>query len=163
MLVLRRGNAVGGQPPVILQPRGKGPHARKHVDQRVIVETQLERLRDDHLDECLALLLGLGHDGVGEAGAYPSGTKVNVNWFPRSERAIAASPYVYKGDVKITEHAFNKTTVLKRISANHLLKQIGSFRVGSKDAATRADDCLDTFCYLVLMTRGSNAGARKGI
>ena len=29
--------------------------------------------------------------GVGEAGAYPSGAKVNVNWFPRSERAIAAS------------------------------------------------------------------------
>jgi MFS transporter, ACS family, D-galactonate transporter len=29
--------------------------------------------------------------GFGEAGAYPSGAKVNVNWFPRSERAIAAS------------------------------------------------------------------------
>ena len=29
--------------------------------------------------------------GVGEAGAYPSGAKVNVNWFPRTERAIAAS------------------------------------------------------------------------
>ncbi len=29
--------------------------------------------------------------GVGEAGAYPSGAKINVNWFPRSERAIAAS------------------------------------------------------------------------
>jgi len=29
--------------------------------------------------------------GVGEAGAYPSGAKINVNWFPRRERAIAAS------------------------------------------------------------------------
>jgi MFS family permease len=29
--------------------------------------------------------------GVGEAGAYPCGAKVNVSWFPRSERAIAAS------------------------------------------------------------------------
>jgi MFS family permease len=29
--------------------------------------------------------------GVGEAGAYPSGTKINMAWFPRSERAIAAS------------------------------------------------------------------------
>jgi len=29
--------------------------------------------------------------GVGEAGAYPSGAKVNMNWFPRRERAIAAS------------------------------------------------------------------------
>jgi ACS family D-galactonate transporter-like MFS transporter len=29
--------------------------------------------------------------GFGEAGAYPSGTKINMSWFPRSERAIAAS------------------------------------------------------------------------
>jgi MFS transporter, ACS family, D-galactonate transporter len=29
--------------------------------------------------------------GVGEAGAYPSGAKINMDWFPRSERAIAAS------------------------------------------------------------------------
>lgn len=29
--------------------------------------------------------------GVGEAGAYPSGGKVSATWFPRSERAIAAS------------------------------------------------------------------------
>jgi len=29
--------------------------------------------------------------GIGEAGAYPSGAKVNANWFPRTERAIAAS------------------------------------------------------------------------
>jgi sugar phosphate permease len=29
--------------------------------------------------------------GIGEAGAYPSGAKLNVTWFPRSERAIAAS------------------------------------------------------------------------
>jgi len=29
--------------------------------------------------------------GIGEAGAYPSGAKVNMDWFPRRERAIAAS------------------------------------------------------------------------
>ena len=29
--------------------------------------------------------------GVGEAGAYPSGAKINMDWFPKSERAIAAS------------------------------------------------------------------------
>jgi hypothetical protein len=95
------------------------------------------------------------------APAYAIDSKLTA--MGKDERAIAASPYIYKGDVKITDYAFNKTTVLKRISANHLLKQIGSFRVGAKDAATRADDCLDTFCYLVLMTRGSGSGARKGI
>jgi ACS family D-galactonate transporter-like MFS transporter len=29
--------------------------------------------------------------GVGEAGAYPSGAKINMDWFPKRERAIAAS------------------------------------------------------------------------
>jgi len=29
--------------------------------------------------------------GVGEAGAYPSGAKINMDWFPKGERAIAAS------------------------------------------------------------------------
>ena len=29
--------------------------------------------------------------GIGEAGAYPSGAKLNVTWFPRRERAIVAS------------------------------------------------------------------------
>ncbi len=29
--------------------------------------------------------------GVGEAGAYPSGAKINMDWFPAKERAMAAS------------------------------------------------------------------------
>jgi hypothetical protein len=60
----------------------------------------------------------------------------------KDERAIAASPYVYARDVKITEQAFNKTKVHKRISANHFVKQITNFRVGSK--ATDGLDLLDT-------------------
>jgi len=94
-----------------------------------------------------------------DAPAYPIDSKLTA--MGKDERAIAASPYVYKGDVKITDYAFNKTKVHKRISANHLLKQVGSFRVGSK--VTDGLDLLDTFCYLVLMTRGTNAGERKGI
>jgi hypothetical protein len=75
----------------------------------------------------------------------------------KDERAIAASPYVYAGDVKITEQAFNKTKVHKRVSANHFVKQITNFRVGSK-LRDPADDLLDTFCYGVLMTRGNSKG-----
>lgn len=74
----------------------------------------------------------------------------------KDERAIAASPHVYAGDVKITDRAYNKTTVHKRISANHLIKQITNFRVGSK--VTDGLDLLDTFCYGVLMTRGNSKG-----
>lgn len=94
------------------------------------------------------------------APSFPIDSKLTA--MGKSERSIAASPYVYKGDIKITEYAFNKTKVHKRISANHLLKQIGSFRIGSRDL-NPSDDLLDTFCYLVLMTRGSGSGERKGI
>jgi hypothetical protein len=74
----------------------------------------------------------------------------------KDERAIAASPYVYAGDVKITEPAFNKIKVHKRIPANHLVKQITNFRVGSK--ATDGLDLLDCFTYGVLATRGNSNG-----
>jgi hypothetical protein len=100
----------------------------------------------------------LRREGV-SAPAFPIDSKLTA--LGKDERAIAASKYVYRGDIKITEYAFNKIVVNKRISANHLLKQIGSFRVGSK--VKDGLDLLDCFCYLVLMTRGSNAGERKGI
>jgi hypothetical protein len=79
----------------------------------------------------------------------------------KDERAIAASPYVYAGDIKFAELAFNKTTIHKQQSANHLIKQITGFRVGSKERDGK--DLLDCFCYAVLMTRGSGSGPRKGI
>lgn len=79
----------------------------------------------------------------------------------KDERAIAASPYVYAGDVKIADEPYHKTKVHKRISANHLLKQVTGFRVGSK--ATDGLDLLDCFTYTVIVTRGTSAGPRKGI
>ena len=91
--------------------------------------------------------------------AYPIDSKLTA--MGKDERAIAASPYVYAGNVAITEHAFNKTMVHKRISANHFLKQVTSFRIGSKDKDGK--DLLDTFCYAVLMTNGTNSGERRGI
>lgn len=74
----------------------------------------------------------------------------------KDERAIAASPHVYAGDVKITDRAYNKTKIHKRISANHLVKQVTNFRVGAK--LKDGLDLLDTFCYGVLMTRGNSKG-----
>lgn len=79
----------------------------------------------------------------------------------KDERAIAASPYVYAGKVKIAESAFNKIVVHKRVSANHLLKQVTNFRVGSK--LTDGLDLLDCFTYGVAVTCGSGSGPRKGI
>jgi hypothetical protein len=79
----------------------------------------------------------------------------------KEERAIAASPYVIGGDVKLSEPAFNKTKIHKGRSANHLVLQITNFRLGS--AEKDGLDLLDTFCYGVLATRGTASGPRKGI
>jgi hypothetical protein len=51
----------------------------------------------------------------------------------KDERALSVSGYVYRGNVKYTEYAFNKTTVYKRKSRNHLGDQIESFRIGDKE------------------------------
>jgi phage terminase large subunit-like protein len=64
----------------------------------------------------------------------------------KDERAISVSGYVYRGNVKYTDCAFNKVTTYKRRSKNHLVDQVESFRVGDKDNK-REDDLLDTFCY----------------
>jgi len=79
----------------------------------------------------------------------------------KDERAIAASRYVYAGDIKMTEAAFNKIIVHNQQSANHLIKQITGFRIGSKEKGVK--DLLDCFAYGVLATRGVGSGQRKGI
>jgi len=73
----------------------------------------------------------------------------------KDERAIAASKYVYAGDIKFTEAAFNKTIVHNQQSANHLIKQVTGFRIGSKEKGVK--DLLDCFAYGVIVTRGSTA------
>jgi len=67
----------------------------------------------------------------------------------KSGRAIACSGAVYNGRVKITQHAFDKVMSVKGDRKNHLLSQIGAFRIGIDNGA---DDLLDTFCYGALLT-----------
>lgn len=76
----------------------------------------------------------------------------------KDERALNASGYVYRGDVKITQGAFDKVVSYKGVSRNHLLSQITGFRLGDKDAAKRADDLLDTFTYAVALSLGNGEG-----
>lgn len=75
----------------------------------------------------------------------------------KDERAISVSGYVYQGKVKYSQHAFNKTSVYKQRSRNHLLDQIEAFRIGGKDS-TREDDLLDTVCYGIAIALGNNDG-----
>lgn len=76
----------------------------------------------------------------------------------KDERALSVSGYVYRGDVKLTRHAYDKVVQYKGVSRNHLLSQITGFRLGDKDAAKRADDLLDTFCYSVALSLGNIEG-----
>jgi len=68
-----------------------------------------------------------------------------------------ASGYVFRGEVKYTDHAFHKTVIYKRKSRNHLMDQVNGFRPGDKDNK-REDDLLDTFCYGIALALGDNKG-----
>lgn len=71
----------------------------------------------------------------------------------KDERAMSVSSYHYQGLCKISEHAFNKTTIYKEASRNHLSSQVNGFRIGDKDNK-RADDLLDTYVHGLALTFG---------
>ena len=75
----------------------------------------------------------------------------------KDERAINVSGYVHRGEVKYSDHAFNKVTTYKQKTRNHLIDQVESFRVGDKKS-DREDDALDTFCYGIAIALGNSEG-----
>ena len=75
----------------------------------------------------------------------------------KDERALSVSGYVYRGNVKYIDHAYNKTTVYKRHSRNHLVEQVENFRIGDKDKKFE-NDLLDTFCYGIAIGLGNQEG-----
>lgn len=76
----------------------------------------------------------------------------------KDARAMNASGYIYQGKVKITHHAYGKTTVFKQKSANHFLNQVFKFRINDPDAARREDDLLDCLTYGVSLAFGNGNG-----
>jgi len=75
----------------------------------------------------------------------------------KDERALSVTGYVYMGNVKYTDYAFNKIITYKRRSRNHLVDQAKGFRVGDKDNR-REDDLLDTLCYGIALSLGNDQG-----
>lgn len=59
----------------------------------------------------------------------------------KDERAISVSGYIHRGLVKISRPAYEKVTLYKGSSRNHLLGEVVGFRVGDKSAG-RSDDLL---------------------
>lgn len=68
----------------------------------------------------------------------------------KDERAMLAGGPSYRGDCKISQYAFDKTTEWKGRTLNHLLQQVTTFRIGDKDAYKRADDLLDCATYSII-------------
>jgi len=75
----------------------------------------------------------------------------------KDERAISVSGYVYRGMVKISRPAFDKTSMYKGSTRNHLLGQVVGFRIGSKNTQ-REDDLLDCFTYGAAIALGNSEG-----
>lgn len=71
-------------------------------------------------------------------------------------RALSVSGYVYRGDVKLSRHAYEKTTNFKGQTRNHALVQTCGFRIGTKTPHTY--DLLDTFVYGVAIALGDSEG-----
>jgi hypothetical protein len=76
----------------------------------------------------------------------------------KDERAISVSGHYFQEKLKISEYAYNKTTNFKGVTRNHLLSQVGQFRIGDKDAHKRADDLLDCFTYAIAIGVGDKYG-----
>ena len=72
-------------------------------------------------------------------------------------RAIAASPYVYQGQVKISRPAFDKIATYRGMSKNHLLDQVCGFRMGQKKR-DHLKDLLDCFTYGICIALGNSKG-----
>lgn len=76
----------------------------------------------------------------------------------KDERALATSSHAHQGKCKLSEYAYNKTVNYKGSTRNHLISQVTSFRLGSKDAYKRADDLLDCFTYSMALSLGTSEG-----
>lgn len=72
-------------------------------------------------------------------------------------RAISVSGYVYKGLVKISDRAYDKTTQYKGHTRNHFTWQVLGYQVG-KGVSNDEDDLFDTFTYGVAVGLGNADG-----
>lgn len=71
-------------------------------------------------------------------------------------RCLTASPYVYGGKVKIARFAYEKVSIFHEHSKNHLLSQVCSFVLGTKNPHQM--DLLDCFTYGIAIGLGNSDG-----
>jgi hypothetical protein len=76
----------------------------------------------------------------------------------KDERAVDVSGYYHQEKIKISDFAYDKRVAFKGHTRNHLLAQMGSFRLGDKDAYRRSDDLLDCVVYTLAIGVGDKYG-----
>lgn len=75
----------------------------------------------------------------------------------KDARALNASSYFAQSMVKITQAAYDKTSLFRTISRNHLVGQLTEFRIG-ESGKKRQDDLFDTAMYGAAIALGNNEG-----
>lgn len=73
----------------------------------------------------------------------------------KDSRGLGVSDYVARGDVKISEPAYNKTKEYNGRAQNHFITQVTGYRLG---ILNQADDLFDTFTYGVSIGIGTHEG-----
>ncbi len=73
----------------------------------------------------------------------------------KEPRAISVSGYIQRGMVRISRAAYDKTSIYKGRSGNHMLMQVFRFQIGVKD---QNDDIFDCFTYGIAIGLGDNKG-----
>ena len=82
----------------------------------------------------------------------------NLKAAGKNGRALNVSAHVYQGKLKLSQHAYDKTTSFKGTTMNHWLHQVTGFRIGAKEGALVNDDLLDTMTYGVAIALGNSEG-----
>jgi hypothetical protein len=85
--------------------------------------------------------------------AHPIDSKLTA--VGKDERAISVSGYVFRNMIKFSGPAYEKVSVHKGATRNHMLKQVLGYRIGVKD---QEDDLFDCFTYGIAIGVGDSGG-----
>ena len=72
-------------------------------------------------------------------------------------RALSVSSYFHRGEIKLSQYAFDKVVKFKGVQKNHFIAQLCGFRMGDTDAK-RADDLADCGMYGAAIGCGDSRG-----
>ena len=75
----------------------------------------------------------------------------------KEARALSVSAYYHKGEMKISQYAFDKVSRFKGVQKNHFISQFCGFRMGDHDPK-RADDLADCGAYALAIGCGDGRG-----